>query len=180
VDATRGRLLSSTFEYGAAALGSDVRFAKYFLQHNDYRALGHGVVVATSGRLGLAAGYGQELILSERFYAGGGNSVRGFKEGSIGPIDALGDPAGGNALVVLSGELRFPVIGRLRGVGFLDAGNAFATIGDLDLSALRAGTGVGLRVQTPFALLRVDVGTPLARRPGESRARWFFSIGQSF
>ena len=77
-------------------------------------------------------------------------------------------------------ELRFPIVWRLRGVGFFDAGNAFATIGDLRLRGLRAGTGVGLRVQTPFAILRIDLGTPVARKPGESRARWFFSIGQSF
>ncbi len=92
VDATRGLLFSSTFEYGAAALGSDLRFAKYFVQQNYYRTLGHGLVFATSGRLGLGAGYGQELILSERFFAGGGNSVRGFREDALGPVDVFGDP----------------------------------------------------------------------------------------
>ena len=180
VDATRGVLVSSTFEYGAAALGSDLRFAKYFFQQNYYRTLGHRVVFATSGRLGLAAGYGQDVILSEKFLAGGGNSVRGFTEATVGPVDVFGDPAGGNALLVFNEELRFPIAWRIRGVGFLDAGNAFATIGDLGRGGLRAGAGFGLRVQTPFALLRVDLGTPLNRRPGESRARWFFSIGQSF
>ena len=173
VDATRGRLFSSTFEYSSPTLGSDVHFSKYFIQHNSYRAL-HRVVFAASGRLGLATGYGQDLILSERFRTGGGNSVRGFKEDALGPID------GGNALLVLNGEVRFPIVWRFRGVGFLDAGNTFATVGDLRLSGLRAGTGAGLRVQTPFALLRIDLGAPIARRPGESRARWFFSIGQSF
>lgn len=180
VDATKGLLLSSTFEYGAAALGSDLRFARYFVQQNYYRALGHGVVFATSGRLGLAAGYGQELIPSERFLAGGGNSVRGFTEGTVGPVDFFGDPAGGNALLVLNEELRFPIVWRFKGVGFFDAGNVFATVGEIGLGSLRTGAGVGLRVETPVALLRVDLGAPLGRRPGESRARWFFSIGQSF
>lgn len=180
VDATRGLLLSSTFEYGSGALGSDLRFAKYFFQQNYYRSLGRGLVFATSGRLGLGAGYGQELIRSERFRAGGGNSVRGFKEDTLGPVDVFGDPAGGNALLVFNEELRFPIAWRFRGVGFFDAGNAFATIGDLRLGGVRAGVGVGLRVQTPFVLLRVDLGTPLVPRPGEPRARWFFSIGQLF
>jgi outer membrane protein assembly factor BamA len=180
VDATRGTLLSSTFEYGASALGSDLRFAKNFFQQNYYRTLGHGLVFATSGRLGVGAGYGQELIPSERFRAGGGNSVRGFVEDTLGPVDAFGDPAGGDALLVFNEELRFPIAGRFRGVGFFDAGNAFATIDELRLRRLRMGVGVGLRVKTPFALLRVDLGTPLAPRPGEPRARWFFSIGQAF
>jgi outer membrane protein assembly complex protein YaeT len=180
VDATRGSLLSSTFEYGIGALGSDLRFSKYFFQQNYYRPLGRGVVFATSGRLGLAAGYGQELIRSERFFAGGGNSVRGFIEETLGPADVFGDPAGGNALLVFNEEIRFPIVWRFRGVGFFDAGNVFATPGDLGFGTLRAGTGVGLRVQTPFALLRVDLGTPLGARPGEARTRWFFSIGQAF
>jgi len=179
VDATRGLLLSSTFEYGAAALGSDNRFAKYFFQQNYYRTFGHGLVLATSGRLGLAAGYGQNLVSSERFLAGGGNSVRGYKQDGLGPVDFFGDP-GGNALLVFNEEIRFPIAWRFRGVWFFDAGNAFATVGDLGFGRLRAGTGVGLRVQTPYVLLRVDLGTPLGPRPGEARARWFFSIGQSF
>jgi outer membrane protein assembly complex protein YaeT len=180
VDATRGGLLSSTFEYGVDALGSDLRFAKYFVQQNYYRSLGRGLVFATSGRLGLGAGYDQELIRSERFFAGGGNSVRGFDQDSLGPVDVFGDPAGGNALLVFNEEIRFPIVWRFRGVGFFDAGNVFATIGDLALRGMRAGAGVGLRVQTPFALFRADLGAPLAAKAGESRVRWFFSIGQTF
>jgi outer membrane protein assembly factor BamA/autotransporter translocation and assembly factor TamB len=180
VDATRGLLFSSTFEYGAGPLGSDLRFAKWFIQQNYYRTLGRSVVFATSGRLGLGAGFGQELIGWERFYAGGGNSVRGFGQDALGPVDYFGDPAGGNALLVFNEELRFPIAWRFRGVGFLDAGNTFATIRDFGLTTMRAGTGVGLRVETPFALLRIDLATPLWVRPGETRLRWFFSIGQSF
>ena len=95
-------------------------------------------------------------------------------------MDVFGDPAGGNALLVLNEELRFPIVWRLRGVAFLDAGNVFTTIGDVTLSGLRTGAGFGLRVQTPFALLRADLGAPLVPRSGEPRTRWFFSIGQSF
>jgi outer membrane protein assembly factor BamA len=179
-DATKGMFLTSTFEYGARALGSDLTFVKYFFQQNYYRALGRGVVFATSGRLGLGAGFGQDLILSEKFFAGGGNSVRGFKQDGLGPVDVLGDPAGGNALLVFNEELRFPIVWRFHGVGFFDAGNVFPTIGDLGFGSLRAGTGVGLRVVTPFAILRVDLGTPIGPRPGEGRVQWFFSIGQSF
>lgn len=180
VDATRGLLFSSTFEYAAGPLGSDLKFAKYFVQQNYYRTLVGSVVFATSGRLGLAAGFGEPLIGTEQFHAGGGNSVRGFSQDGLGPLDVFGDPAGGDALLVVNEELRFPIAWRFRGVGFLDAGNVFPTIHDFSLTTLRAGMGVGLRVQTPVALLRVDLGTPLWPREGETRLRWFFSIGQSF
>lgn len=179
VDATRGMLFSSTFEYGASALGSDLRFAKQFVEQTYYRRIGRGLVFATAGRLGLAAGYGQDLIPSERFFAGGGNSVRGYLENSLGSRDLFGT-TGGNALLVLNEEVRFPIVWRLRGVAFIDAGNVFARVGDLALSDLRVGTGFGLRVQTPFALLRVDVGAPLHRAEGDSPVRLFFSIGQVF
>ena len=139
VDATRGVLLSSTFEYGAGALGSDLRFAKYFFQQNYYRKVGRGVVFGTSGRLGLAAGFGQDLIPSERFRAGGGNSLRGFNDDTLGPRDVFGDPAGRNALVILNEDVRFPIAWRFRGVGFVDA-SAFATIGE---SAWSVGVGAG-------------------------------------
>src|SRR5262249_52461649 len=124
--------------------------------------------------------FGQDLIPSEKFRAGGSNSVRGFAEDAIGPVDVFGDPAGGNGLVVLNEELRFPIFGRFRGVGFVDAGSAFATVSDIRAGDLRAGTGIGLRVQTPFALLRFDVATPIAPRPDEPRLRFYFSLGQAF
>jgi outer membrane protein assembly factor BamA len=178
-DATAGLFTSSTFEYAVAALGSDLRFAKYFFQQNYYRTLGGKVVFATSGRFGVGAGYGQELVLSEKFFAGGGNSVRGYRQDGLGPVDFLG-PVGGNALLIFNEELRFPIFWRFRGVGFFDAGNVFERPGDLSFGGLRAGTGMGLRVVTPFALLRADVATPVHPQPGEGRIKWFFSIGQSF
>jgi outer membrane protein assembly factor BamA len=178
-DATRGLFTSSTFEYGHV-FDVDVGFAKYFFQQNYYRTLVRSVVFATSARLGLAAGYGQDLLPTEKFFAGGGNSVRGYRQDGLGPIDFFGDPLGGNALLLFNEELRFPILWRFRGVGFFDAGNVFATPGDLGFGGLRAGTGVGLRVVTPFALLRADVATPVHPQPGEGRIKWFFSIGQSF
>jgi outer membrane protein assembly factor BamA len=179
VDATRGAFFTSTFEY-AGGPGSDLRFSKFFAQQNYYRSLGGRLVFATSGRLGLGDAYGQELISSERYYAGGGNSVRGFSDETLGPRTVFGDPAGGNALVVVNEELRFPLAWRFRGVAFFDAGNAFTTIHEFGPRKLRTGAGVGLRVQTPFALLRLDLGTPIGANPGESRVQWFFSLGQAF
>lgn len=180
VDATRGHFFSATLEYGVSALGSDLRFAKQFVDQSYYRTLGRGFVFATAGRLGLARGYGQDLIPSERFFAGGGTTARGYGENSLGPRDFFGDASGGNALLVLNEELRFPIVRWLRGVTFVDAGNTFAAIGDLAFRALRVGAGVGVRVQTPFALLRVDFGAPVHRRTGERRMRWYFGIGQVF
>jgi outer membrane protein assembly complex protein YaeT len=178
--ATRGSFHSSSLEYAAGALGSDLRFVKYFAQQTYFRST-HRVVLASSARLGVGRGFGQDLIVSEQFLAGGGNSVRGYEEDAIGGQDLLDQPVGGNAMIVLNQEIRFPLYKWIGGVGFVDAGNIFASASALSLFDLKVGTGVGLRVATPFALLRVDFGVPLSHPTmGDRHGRWYFSIGQMF
>jgi outer membrane protein insertion porin family len=136
-------------------------------------------VLASGARVGAARGFGQDLIPSEKFFAGGGTTVRGFAEDGLGRQDSLG-AVGGNAMVIVNQEVRFPVYRWLRGVGFFDAGNVFASATDLSLTALEAGAGVGLRIDSPFALLRVDYGVPLSRRQEQPKGRWYFGIGHTF
>jgi outer membrane protein assembly factor BamA len=178
-DPSRGWFHSSNVQYAPAALGSDLRFLKYFVQQNYYRSVGR-ITLATAGRLGLATAFDTTLTPDQRFFAGGGNSVRGYAEDVLGPIDASGGAAGGNALIVLNEEVRFPIVWVVRGVGFFDAGRAFDRVGDMSLRALATSAGLGLRVQTPFVLLRVDMGVPFDDAFGARRARWFFSVGQLF
>jgi len=179
IDTTRGWFHASNAEYAASALGSDVHFARYVLQQYYYRSLPGRVVLASAGRLGLATAFGQELIPSERFVTGGSTSVRGFAQDALGPVDVFG-AIGGNALLVVNQEVRFPLYKWFRGVGFIDAGNAFSSVRGLSLASLRTSLGIGTRIQTPVALVRIDFGVPIARRVGESSTRWIFSVGQAF
>jgi outer membrane protein assembly factor BamA len=178
-DATRGMFHSSDVEYAGAALGSDLRFLKYLLQQRYYRRAGP-LVLAGAAQVGLADSFGQSLLPSERYFAGGGNTVRGYAQDSLGPRDILGDPAGGNALVVINGEARFPIARWVGGVGFLDAGQVYDAVRDIRFGELAVGAGAGVRVHTPFALIRVDFGVPLSTKYGPRTGRWFFSIGQAF
>ncbi len=194
LDATRGSFLSQAFEVAPASLRSDIRFVRYFGQYFKFVPLsapaevpfGKGLrrsrwTYAGAVRVGLAKGLGgQELIFSERFRTGGGTTLRGFEQNTVGPVDFFGDPAGGNALLLLNSEARFPLVSILDGVGFLDMGNVYARAGDFSLSDTRKVGGVGLRIRTPYFLLRADYGLKLDRRPGEAPGRFFFSIGQAF
>jgi outer membrane protein assembly factor BamA len=180
VDATRGMLLSSSFDYAPAALGTEFRFVKHLAQAYYFRQW-RRLVFASAARFGVAGALDdQVLLLSERFTAGGAHSVRGAAEDGLGPRDFFG-ATGGEAVVVLNQEVRFPIYRWLRGVGFVDAGNVFERRSDIDLGALVGSAGFGLRLETPFALLRVDYGRLFSPGPGTGRSgRWMFGIGQAF
>ena len=180
-DARKGMFHSSTLEYASTRVGSDVAFVKYLIQQFAYPSLGP-VTLAGAFRLGVSRGLGrnEDLIPSERFRTGGGNSVRGYAQDSLGPRDFFGDPAGGRGLLLLNGEARFPLYRWLRGVAFVDAGNVFKSAKEISLTDLAVGAGFGVRLDTPAALLRVDYGVPTSSRDGNRRGRWYFSVGQIF
>ncbi|MCC7127004.1 MAG: BamA/TamA family outer membrane protein, partial [Acidobacteria bacterium] len=193
LDATRGSFASQAFTYSPEWLGSDQAFLRYYGQFFKYFALAPErrerltneilrprFVFATGARLGLMRGLGGEVPRTERFFAGGGTTLRGFGEASLGPRDASGIPTGGNATLVLNAELRFPLINIVDGVGFVDIGGVSATLGDWRFSDIRETVGLGVRVRTPWFLLRGDYGFVLDGRPGEPRGRFFFSLGQAF
>jgi outer membrane translocation and assembly module TamA len=129
-----------------------------------------------------------DLPASERFFAGGDTTVRGFARDSLGApgtIDQNGFPTGGNAMVILNAELRTPIWRNLGGVAFLDAGNVFRRVSDIDASLFRAAAGFGVRYKSPVGPVRFDVGFKLDdRNPNPGRAEqgyaFHFSIGQAF
>ena len=180
VSPTGGWFHSSTFEYAVPAIGSHLQFTKYLLQQFYFRPVGP-FVLASALRFGTGAGFGSDLIPSERFAAGGRNTVRGYPEASLGDLrDFFGRPQGGNALLLVNQELRFPIWRSFQGVTFLDAGHAFARLGDLSVANLKVGTGLGLRLATSVVLLRLDYGIRLNAFVDEPRGRFHFSIGHAF
>lgn len=181
LDSLNGSFLSLTGEYAEKYLGSDVRYVRFYGQYFLYKPLVRSVTYAAAIRLGLGEGLGQELVPSERFYAGGGTSLRGFGYHEVGPKNPVtGNPQGGNAVFTLNQELRFPLYKILRGVVFMDMGNVFPRVSDIDLLDLRETAGFGLRVNLGFALARLDWGIKLDRRNGEAPFRIHFSLGQAF
>ena len=106
--------------------------------------------------------------------------MRGYAQDSIGPTGLFGGTAGGNALLILNQEARFPLGWRLAGVAFVDAGNVFPSVRDIALRNLKVGAGFGLRIETPVGLVRLDYGLPFERDVDEPRGRVFVSLGQAF
>jgi outer membrane protein insertion porin family len=193
LDATRGSFTSHGFSYSPTWLGGDESYIKYYGQYFHYfplqparrkrftnEILRPRLVYATGIRVGLSRGFGGRVPETERFYAGGSTSLRGFEQNVVGPIGPDGIATGGEALFVLNNEIRFPLVGIVDGVGFLDVGNVFDELRDFDFGNIREAVGIGIRLRTPWFLVRGDYGVVLDQRPGERRSRFYFSIGQAF
>lgn len=180
-DPKRGSLLTGSFTYSPRPLGSDLNYFRSFTQFTMYRTLLPGVIWASCYRLGLGSAFGEVMIPSRRFFAGGGTSIRGFKLDAVGPLDIFtGLPEGGEAMLVINQELRFPIFSIFRGVAFIDAGNVYSRLSDFNPVKLRTGAGLGLRIESPLGLIRIDYGFNLKPRSGEPRGTLFVSIGQAF
>lgn len=182
-DPRRGWFASANWEQAVEALGSDYGNGKLLAQHAMYHGVGR---ITFAGRVQIGSGYGDEaLIRSERFQLGGATTVRGYQENSLGPRDFLG-AEGGDALLTLNGEVRFPVRGWVQAVAFVDAGNVFERRSDISFGDLATGYGVGLRLASPFAMLRIDFGIPgrelTPDRPANRwrSGRWYFGVGHIF
>ena len=121
-----------------------------------------------------------ELLESDRFRAGGATTVRGYGEDSLGPRSQIGIPTGGETLVILNHEARFPIYGWAHGVAFVDAGNIFGKDEPFSWRALRLGYGFGLRLDTPFGMLRADVGIPKTALSSTKTTRFHFGFGHVF
>lgn len=163
--------------------GTTAHYARILFDLSGYQSVGKGVVLAARARVGSAPGTALSNIApSRRFYAGGGGSVRGYGYQEIGPRDTAGAPSGGRSLVEFSVEARVNtgiMGGALQLVPFLDAGNVDELITPT-LWGMRYGAGLGLRYKTGFGPIRLDLGTPLNPRPGDSRITVSVALGQAF
>ena len=209
LDPTRGTFLSGEGSLAARALGGQVGFVKTYVQGFTFRRLPgrRTVVFASRAALGLANGFPREvqptdengnplpgppvvvddLPASERFFAGGDTTIRGFALDRVGAPNTIspdGYPVGGNAVVLLNGELRFPVWRDVGGVVFVDGGNVFRRVNEFDIGSLRGSYGFGLRYKSPVGPIRIDLGFKLDRRviAGvlEPPTSIHFSLGQAF
>ncbi|HEV3139006.1 MAG TPA: BamA/TamA family outer membrane protein, partial [Vicinamibacterales bacterium] len=177
VNPRSGRYFSGSGQITAQAIGSQIGFARTIVTAQTFHRLpgSGGVVLAANARVGLAAEFDSEKPIPEpeRFFAGG-DTNRGFALDTLGvrhdtydvntdTIDAKGFAIGGNATVIVNGELRVPVLSskfpdKFSLVGFVDAGNVFLRASQVDLADLRSAVGFGVRYQSPFGPFRFDLG----------------------
>jgi translocation and assembly module TamA len=160
---------------GAAFTRARVDASTYVDLRGDRRS-----VLALRGAAGSAIGADlADIPFDQRFYAGGGGSVRGYDYQSIGAVDAEDRPIGGASVVEASLEFRQRVWGEFGLVAFVDAGavNPGATP---SFSGFRVGAGLGLRYLTGIGPLRADLALPLVKQEGSGSYGLYIGLGQAF
>jgi outer membrane protein assembly complex protein YaeT len=194
---SRGQFRLLDFEVSAKVIGSESSFLKGLAQQFFYFPLPKQMVGVIGFRFGVARRHDVDVVIpiTERFFAGGANTLRGFGLDLASPKDAEGNPVGGNVLTLLNLELRFPIVGNLRGVFFSDNGTVYRRLSTppgpwkiFDPRNWRSNLGFGFRYQTPLGPLRVDMGFKLDRRMTTSEeglvleplSRVHVSLGHAF
>jgi outer membrane protein insertion porin family len=178
-----GRYERINLDWGA--LG-DSRYLRANLQVQQYVPITKSFTYAVNAELGYGKGLsGRGYPIFKNFYGGGLGTVRGFDQGSLGPVDVTGAYIGGNRRFNLNNELYLPVPGAgndrtLRLFTYIDAGNVWGENQKLTFSSLRASAGVGLSWVSPVGPLKLSYGTPIRKKPEDRIQRLQFQIGTAF
>lgn len=183
LDPTSGSIITPSITPVGALTGSEIRgfvviqlsASTYFDWHTEGRS-----VLALRGLLGSIEGAGRfDLPPDKRFYAGGSNTVRGYRYQSIGPQFADGDPQGGKAIATATVEYRQRILENYGIVAFTDAGqvspDTLLASGDW-----RIGAGIGARYYTGFGPLRLDFALPVNQQSNSGSFEIYIGLGQAF
>lgn len=163
----------------------EAQYVRAVSELRGYYALSGDVVLAGRVRGGLLTGANaREVPADQRFFAGGGGSVRGYEYQSISPPllnieTGEEEPFGGRSLLETSFEVRWRRSERLGFVGFVDAGMAGRDLTP-DVSETQYAAGIGVRYFPGFGPIRADIATPLNPREGDDPVHFYISIGQAF
>ena len=180
---TAGRYLR--FNLDVAALG-DARYLRVNAQAQQYIPITRAFTYGGNVEVGYGKGFGDRPYpIFKNFYGGGLGTVRGFDQGSLGPVDVTGAFIGGNKRLNINNELYLPVPGAnsdrtLRIFVYADAGNVWGENENITLGSIRASAGLGVSWISPVGPLKLSYGTPIKKKPEDRIQRLQFQIGTAF
>jgi len=178
-----GRFQRVNTEWG---VGGDTRYLRTNLQYQEYWPLTKKYTFAINAEVGYGRGLlGRPYPIFKNFYGGGLGTVRGFDQGSLGPVDVLGGYTGGTRRLNINSELYLPVPGAgndrtLRIFAYVDAGNVWGDIKPNYPDPLRVSAGLGLSWVSPVGPLKLSYGKPLQYLSTDRIQRLQFQIGTAF
>jgi outer membrane protein insertion porin family len=177
-----GYKLSASVEYAGGLILGTTNFTKYILDASTFFSISGDLVLAFRASAGYTTGFGNtpNVPFYEKFFVGGTDTVRGYGERVLSPLDNTGTSVGGNFMTLGNIELRFPIYGPIFGTTFFDAGKAWDHVTDFDAANVPTSVGLGLRIMIGGALMiRIDYGygfSPQATQGGQIH----FNMGNIF
>jgi outer membrane protein insertion porin family len=181
------------------------QYARYVPLGRFGVAVGSARLGAIDPKGGRALDSSLQVPISEQFFAGGRTTHRAYKRDLLGvlgetillcnpesgecggevpegedPENFIRVPVGGNAMILLNVDYRFPIAGPVGGTAFVDVGNVWTEWTDIDPDEVKIGAGIGIRYLSPIGPLRLEVGWKLDREPDEEPAVVFLSFGNPF
>ncbi len=187
-DPTRGSQLGIDLRIVTQALGSYSNYGRLSIDGRTFLPVFEKSTLVLRGTLAAAEKIsGDDIAIFDRYFAGGQSSIRGFDRRDVGPVDINEDPLGGEALLLLGAELVRPFSSWLRGSVFMDTGNVWERIQDVNPAELSVGVGIGLLVKLPVGAtgipLRLDYGWPIFtdwEHLKDEKGRTHFRLGYFF
>jgi outer membrane protein insertion porin family len=174
-------------QYAGGSLGGDPNFIKSVADSAWYFPVIWDTVFLMRGRIGYATSLNDKPLPSgERFFVGGASTVRGYRYGTIGPIETGADGSlnriGGDKELIFNFEYTFPLVpaARLKGLLFYDMGRAFNDDEPIRFGQLRHSYGWGFYWLSPMGPLRFEWGYIVNQKPTDERSAFEFSIGTMF
>jgi outer membrane protein assembly factor BamA len=199
LDAHHGIYQTTSFGVTPTAIGSSSNFTRFLGQTAFYRPIRPWLTWANNFRIGFAAPFAGSFVpLSERFFSGGADSLRGFAINGAGPqrpvtvctnpsdtstCSLISVPVGGHMLAIINSEARFPIPLKsgLGGVVFYDGGNVYSNINFHQFTSNYTNSiGFGIRYHTPVGPIRIDIGHLVNAPPGLNSMQYFVTLGQAF
>ncbi len=163
-------------------LGGDVQIYGFDLEGSKYFKLPWDTILTLNGQVANVStwGSGSEVPIFDRLYLGGANNLRGYNYRDVGPKDSKGEPIGGNSLIRATAEYTFPLVEKVRGAIFYDAGSVSSSSYKFG-GNFSSDAGLGLRLDLPIGPIRIDYGIPIANGSGNgSGGKFNFNIGYQF
>ncbi|MBX9945956.1 MAG: outer membrane protein assembly factor BamA [Reyranella sp.] len=190
LNTTKGWLLRNTIAV-AGLIGTE-QYARTTADAVYFKSIVEDFVVSVGGSFGVVLPYNNSYIRLNNLFFLGGDNLRGFAVGGVGPRDArTTDSLGGQYFYTTTAELSFPLIGLPKELGLL--GKAFVDTGSLwgnqaagfgasvlDSQLMRVSTGLGIQWISPFGPIRVDYAFPVVQEVWDKTQNFRFSFGTRF
>jgi len=177
---TRAEL--TTFVAGGPLGGNEAIYGGS-IQASHYLSLPWDTILTLSGEAATVNNWSStdHVPIFDRLYLGGSNNLRGFSFRNVGPKDVNSDPIGGDSLAHVTAEYTYPVVDRVRGAFFYDAGYVNSGAYDFNPNQLSSDVGIGIRLDLPIGPIRLDYGVPVQKGDSTNHSGHFnFNIGYQF